>query len=182
MILLLIATISFFFDWQENHCRRIKILGDCYYCVSGLTQPKTDHAHCCVEMGLDMIDTITWVFMFDLALYLAVLHVFRILEVLFHHCKQIKPLLSVHICLLGACEKLYSILNTLFNWVHVESFPSSRANGGLISHVCCEWILTLNIWVSRTTVGWEGKKALMEKENKLFYWAWKSLFFLANPA
>lgn len=44
---------------QENHCRRIKILGDCYYCVSGLTQPKTDHAHCCVEMGLDMIDTIT---------------------------------------------------------------------------------------------------------------------------
>ncbi|XP_056270668.1 adenylate cyclase type 1 isoform X2 [Pseudoliparis swirei] len=42
----------------ENHCRRIKILGDCYYCVSGLTQPKTDHAHCCVEMGLDMIDTI----------------------------------------------------------------------------------------------------------------------------
>ncbi|KAL1262216.1 hypothetical protein QQF64_007481 [Cirrhinus molitorella] len=44
---------------EENHCRRIKILGDCYYCVSGLTQPKTDHAHCCVEMGLDMIDTIT---------------------------------------------------------------------------------------------------------------------------
>ncbi|XP_019482111.1 PREDICTED: adenylate cyclase type 1 [Hipposideros armiger] len=43
----------------ENHCRRIKILGDCYYCVSGLTQPKTDHAHCCVEMGLDMIDTMT---------------------------------------------------------------------------------------------------------------------------
>ena len=48
-----------FLVWQENHCRRIKILGDCYYCVSGLTQPKTDHAHCCVEMGLDMIDTIT---------------------------------------------------------------------------------------------------------------------------
>lgn len=44
---------------QENHCRRIKILGDCYYCVSGLTQPKADHAHCCVEMGLDMIDTMT---------------------------------------------------------------------------------------------------------------------------
>lgn len=44
---------------KENHCRRIKILGDCYYCVSGLTQPKADHAHCCVEMGLDMIDTIT---------------------------------------------------------------------------------------------------------------------------
>uniref|UniRef100_A0A673VW41 Adenylate cyclase type 1 n=1 Tax=Salmo trutta TaxID=8032 RepID=A0A673VW41_SALTR len=43
----------------ENHCRRIKILGDCYYCVSGLTQSNADHAHCCVEMGLDMIDTIT---------------------------------------------------------------------------------------------------------------------------
>ncbi|XP_072621085.1 adenylate cyclase type 1-like isoform X4 [Vulpes vulpes] len=43
----------------ENHCRHMKILGDCYYCVSGLTQPKTNHAHCCVEMGLHMIDTIT---------------------------------------------------------------------------------------------------------------------------
>ncbi|XP_061410799.1 adenylate cyclase type 1-like isoform X3 [Lethenteron reissneri] len=42
----------------ENHCRRIKILGDCYYCVSGLALAKTDHAHCCVKMGLDMIDTI----------------------------------------------------------------------------------------------------------------------------
>ncbi|KAM8933287.1 LOW QUALITY PROTEIN: adenylate cyclase type 7-like [Lycaon pictus] len=43
----------------ENHCHRIKILGDSYYCVSGVTQPKTDHAHCCMEMGLDMIDNIT---------------------------------------------------------------------------------------------------------------------------
>ncbi|XP_072621102.1 adenylate cyclase type 1-like isoform X5 [Vulpes vulpes] len=43
----------------ENHCCHMKILGDCCYCVSGLTQPKTNHAHCCVEMGLHMIDTIT---------------------------------------------------------------------------------------------------------------------------
>uniref|UniRef100_A0A915L7C7 adenylate cyclase n=1 Tax=Romanomermis culicivorax TaxID=13658 RepID=A0A915L7C7_ROMCU len=41
-----------------NHCMRIKILGDCYYCVSGLFEVRTDHAHCCVEMGLDMIDAI----------------------------------------------------------------------------------------------------------------------------
>uniref|UniRef100_A0A8D8T3X0 adenylate cyclase n=1 Tax=Cacopsylla melanoneura TaxID=428564 RepID=A0A8D8T3X0_9HEMI len=43
---------------QENQCMRIKILGDCYYCVSGLPEPRSDHAHCCVEMGLDMIDAI----------------------------------------------------------------------------------------------------------------------------
>uniref|UniRef100_A0A8C5D4T7 adenylate cyclase n=1 Tax=Gadus morhua TaxID=8049 RepID=A0A8C5D4T7_GADMO len=53
------VSMSLYNPIYENHCRRIKILGDCYYCVSGLTQPKTDHAHCCVEMGLDMIDTIT---------------------------------------------------------------------------------------------------------------------------
>ncbi|KAF4516837.1 hypothetical protein B566_EDAN006232 [Ephemera danica] len=34
------------------------ILGDCYYCVSGLPEPRSDHAHCTVEMGLDMIDAI----------------------------------------------------------------------------------------------------------------------------
>ncbi|XP_075236866.1 adenylyl cyclase 78C isoform X2 [Lycorma delicatula] len=42
----------------ENHCLRIKLLGDCYYCVSGLPKRRTDHAHCCVEMGLHMITAI----------------------------------------------------------------------------------------------------------------------------
>jgi class 3 adenylate cyclase len=42
----------------KNHCMRIKILGDCYYCVSGLPEPRSDHAKCAVEMGLDMIDAI----------------------------------------------------------------------------------------------------------------------------
>ncbi|KAM6989390.1 adenylate cyclase type 8 isoform 2-T2 [Tautogolabrus adspersus] len=46
---------------HENHCLRIKILGDCYYCVSGLPEPRQDHAHCCVEMGLSMIKTIRYV-------------------------------------------------------------------------------------------------------------------------
>ncbi|XP_053705347.1 adenylate cyclase type 6 isoform X2 [Synchiropus splendidus] len=44
---------------SENHCLRIKILGDCYYCVSGLPEPRADHAHCCVEMGVDMIEAIS---------------------------------------------------------------------------------------------------------------------------
>lgn len=43
---------------QDNHCLRIKILGDCYYCVSGLPEARSDHARCAVEMGLDMIDAI----------------------------------------------------------------------------------------------------------------------------
>ncbi|XP_011282199.2 adenylate cyclase type 6 isoform X3 [Felis catus] len=43
----------------ENHCLRIKILGDCYYCVSGLPEARADHAHCCVEMGVDMIEAIS---------------------------------------------------------------------------------------------------------------------------
>ncbi|XP_074082157.1 adenylate cyclase type 6 isoform X3 [Macrotis lagotis] len=44
---------------SENHCLRIKILGDCYYCVSGLPEARADHAHCCVEMGVDMIEAIS---------------------------------------------------------------------------------------------------------------------------
>ncbi|GBP87412.1 hypothetical protein EVAR_66054_1 [Eumeta japonica] len=46
---------------NDNHCLRIKILGDCYYCVSGLPEPRADHARCTVEMGLDMIDAIALV-------------------------------------------------------------------------------------------------------------------------
>lgn len=41
---------------DRNNCLRIKILGDCYYCVSGMPDKTRDHARCCVEMGLDMID------------------------------------------------------------------------------------------------------------------------------
>ena len=36
-----------------------RILGDCYYCVSGLPEAsRVDHATCCVKMGLSMIETI----------------------------------------------------------------------------------------------------------------------------
>ncbi|XP_017059948.1 adenylate cyclase type 2 isoform X2 [Drosophila ficusphila] len=43
---------------QENQCLRIKILGDCYYCVSGLPISRPQHATNCVNMGLQMIDAI----------------------------------------------------------------------------------------------------------------------------
>ncbi|XP_017466015.1 PREDICTED: adenylate cyclase type 2 isoform X2 [Rhagoletis zephyria] len=42
----------------ENQCLRIKILGDCYYCVSGLPISRPQHAANCVNMGLQMIDAI----------------------------------------------------------------------------------------------------------------------------
>ena len=37
---------------------RIKILGDCYYCVAGVPDEDEDHAHHTVQMGLDMIELI----------------------------------------------------------------------------------------------------------------------------
>uniref|UniRef100_A0A8C6L048 adenylate cyclase n=1 Tax=Nothobranchius furzeri TaxID=105023 RepID=A0A8C6L048_NOTFU len=43
---------------MKNGCLRIKILGDCYYCVSGLPEPIPDHAKNCVQMGLDMCTAI----------------------------------------------------------------------------------------------------------------------------
>ncbi|XP_033109127.1 adenylate cyclase type 8-like [Anneissia japonica] len=43
---------------QVNSCLRIKILGDCYYCVSGLPNADTRHAQNTVEMGLSMIKAI----------------------------------------------------------------------------------------------------------------------------
>lgn len=43
---------------KENECMRIKILGDCYYCVSGLPDSLLHHAKNCVKMGLDMCEAI----------------------------------------------------------------------------------------------------------------------------
>ncbi|XP_048590688.1 adenylate cyclase type 3 [Nematostella vectensis] len=44
----------------KNHCLRIKILGDCYYCISGLDD-SCNHALCAVNMGLDMVEHIAHV-------------------------------------------------------------------------------------------------------------------------
>ncbi|XP_069044766.1 adenylate cyclase type 4-like isoform X2 [Lepisosteus oculatus] len=44
---------------KKNECLRIKILGDCYYCVSGLPDPIPGHAQNCVQMGLDMCTAIS---------------------------------------------------------------------------------------------------------------------------
>ncbi|KAM3968233.1 adenylyl cyclase 13E [Aphomia sociella] len=43
---------------QNHGCEKISTLGDCYYCVSGCPEPRPDHATCCVEMGLGMIEAI----------------------------------------------------------------------------------------------------------------------------
>lgn len=43
---------------EVTGCEKISTLGDCYYCVAGCPQPRPDHAICCVEMGLGMIDAI----------------------------------------------------------------------------------------------------------------------------
>ncbi|XP_012267004.1 adenylate cyclase type 3 [Athalia rosae] len=40
---------------------RIKILGDCYYCISGAPVERPDHAVLCIHMGLSMVDAIKYV-------------------------------------------------------------------------------------------------------------------------
>ncbi|KAI6243337.1 Adenylate cyclase type 1 [Aphelenchoides fujianensis] len=45
-------------DAQRLQCMRIKFLGDCYYCVSGMPVNRPNHADMCVLMGLEMIKTI----------------------------------------------------------------------------------------------------------------------------
>jgi adenylate cyclase 2 len=54
----LLNSILFHFYLKENQCLRIKILGDCYYCVSGLPISRPQHAANCVNMGLQMIEAI----------------------------------------------------------------------------------------------------------------------------
>ncbi|XP_037932935.1 adenylyl cyclase 78C-like [Teleopsis dalmanni] len=47
---------------EDNHCLRVKLLGDCYYCVSQFEsdnwKTRPDHAVCSVETGLHMIRAI----------------------------------------------------------------------------------------------------------------------------
>nr|XP_031360362.1 adenylate cyclase type 3 [Lonchura striata domestica] len=42
----------------KHHQLRIKILGDCYYCICGLPEFREDHAACAIRMGLDMVEAI----------------------------------------------------------------------------------------------------------------------------
>uniref|UniRef100_A0A3Q3KP38 adenylate cyclase n=1 Tax=Monopterus albus TaxID=43700 RepID=A0A3Q3KP38_MONAL len=45
----------------KYHQLRIKILGDCYYCICGLPDYREDHAACSIMMGLAMVDAISYV-------------------------------------------------------------------------------------------------------------------------
>lgn len=46
---------DYFSHIQEHNVLRIKFLGDCYYCVSGVPIKNKRHAKNCVELGLRMI-------------------------------------------------------------------------------------------------------------------------------
>ncbi|XP_042301499.1 adenylate cyclase type 3 isoform X1 [Sceloporus undulatus] len=45
----------------KYHQLRIKILGDCYYCICGLPDYREDHAVCSIMMGLAMVEAISYV-------------------------------------------------------------------------------------------------------------------------
>ncbi|XP_034029645.1 adenylate cyclase type 3 [Thalassophryne amazonica] len=45
----------------KYHQLRIKILGDCYYCICGLPDYREDHAASSIMMGLAMVDAISYV-------------------------------------------------------------------------------------------------------------------------
>ncbi|XP_060769530.1 adenylate cyclase type 3-like isoform X2 [Neoarius graeffei] len=45
----------------QHHQLRIKILGDCYYCICGLPDYREDHAACSIMMGLAMVKAISYV-------------------------------------------------------------------------------------------------------------------------
>ncbi|XP_068199426.1 adenylate cyclase type 3 [Antennarius striatus] len=45
----------------KYHQLRIKILGDCYYCICGLPDFREDHAACSIMMGLAMVEAISYV-------------------------------------------------------------------------------------------------------------------------
>ncbi|VVC92950.1 unnamed protein product [Leptidea sinapis] len=47
---------------------RIKILGDCYYCISGAPVERADHAVLCVHMGLSMVKAINRVHISEVTL------------------------------------------------------------------------------------------------------------------
>ncbi|XP_053744082.1 adenylate cyclase type 3-like [Synchiropus splendidus] len=46
---------------ERHHQLRIKILGDCYYCICGLPDFREDHAACSIMMGLSMVEAISYV-------------------------------------------------------------------------------------------------------------------------
>nr|XP_061785905.1 adenylate cyclase type 3-like isoform X1 [Nerophis lumbriciformis] len=46
---------------ERHHQLRIKILGDCYYCICGLPNFREDHAACSIMMGLSMVEAISYV-------------------------------------------------------------------------------------------------------------------------
>lgn len=52
----------FFYLVKKYQQLRIKILGDCYYCISGAPVERPDHAVLCVHMGLSMVKAIKLVF------------------------------------------------------------------------------------------------------------------------
>lgn len=56
--LCIVHFISRLNHFQKYQQLRIKILGDCYYCISGAPKERPDHAVLSVHMGLSMVKAI----------------------------------------------------------------------------------------------------------------------------
>lgn len=124
---------------QEHHQLRIKILGDCYYCICGLPDYREDHAACSIMMGLAMVDAISYVTMTAMLL-LHLRNKFGIQQGIYkskeEHNGRGKTQISVSLLTPGMCERRLKL-----RWTCVSAFTpapcwaacSGRRGGSLTS-------------------------------------------------
>lgn len=48
---------------ERHNVLRIKFLGDCYYCVSGVPTPNSQHAKSCVDLGKYVLKLYIYIFL-----------------------------------------------------------------------------------------------------------------------
>lgn len=58
---------------ERHNVLRIKFLGDCYYCVSGVPTPNSQHAKSCVDLGKYVLKNI---YIYIIFYYIYILYIF----------------------------------------------------------------------------------------------------------
>lgn len=158
-LLLTWTPLPLFLSPQDNHCLRVKLLGDCYYCVSQFEsdnwKTRPDHAVCSVETGLHMIKAIKDV---QLHTHVSIVWLLSFLS-------------SVRLFTGPVCNNFPCLVDW---WKSCISAKRDEAKIDLHSHLCC--LSSVECWLND---GWRRCRrryyvfAHCSSTPELFYWSWQ---------
>lgn len=130
--------LNWFAHCYQMMCSLIPVPFRFFKSVSGLPEARPDHAHCAVEMALDMIDAIAWVIWLTTYMYILPKIVYEIFSAFIFHTQNFNCFRILEVLRNTRLESIYCRCNA-GNWFLFTFLVLHSVSSILSVDWCARW-------------------------------------------